>query len=243
MNKYQNGKERKTREEKMMQSFFKNTIKQPRWYNVSQCKTMRWMNTTTTTTNRNLLKAYRVLNVTSDATQDQIKLAYLKKVKATHPDQNPDSETAADDFIQIKNAYLTLQGFEMNDELKVEKSLLTQIKEAQARSDTNFGLDLLSDCVNDGKKLNATETEALCKLLSYSIDDCLSFYEESKVFINKEEESLGWNNILRRIRSEKQETSETMNELLQILDKMDKLGIAHDLALLESQIFTFFPLQ
>ena len=92
-------------------------------------------------------------------------------------------------------------------------------------------------------KLNATETEALCKLLSYSIDDCLSFYEESKVFINKEEESLGWNNILRRIRSEKQETSETMNELLQILDKMDKLGIAHDLALLESQIFTFFPLQ
>ena len=78
-----------------MQSFFKNTIKQSRWYNVSQCKTMRWMNTTTTTTNRNLLKAYRVLNVTSDATQDQIKLAYLKKVKATHPDQNPDSETAA----------------------------------------------------------------------------------------------------------------------------------------------------
>ena len=57
-----------------MQSFFKNTIKQSRWYNVSQCKTMRWMNTTTTTTNRNLLKAYRVLNVTSDATQDQIKL-------------------------------------------------------------------------------------------------------------------------------------------------------------------------
>ena len=194
------------------------------------------------TTNRNILKAYRTLNVSADANQDEIKSAYLKKVKETHPDQNPDSSSAAEDFIKIKNAYLTLQGFEISDAERVEKSLLTQIREAQAGYDMTFGYDLLTDCKTNDKKLKADEMEALCQLLSYSVDDCVALYESSRSFVNKEEESLAWNNILRRIRSEQQETSETMDQLLQILNKMDKLSIQHDLALLESQIFTFFPL-
>eukprot|EP00943_MAST-04B_sp_MAST-4B-sp1_P003615 g3615.t1 len=192
-------------------------------------------------TNRNVLTAQRVLNVTSESSQEQIKLAYLKKVKETHPDQNPNSETAAEDFIKIKQAYLTLQGFETDTELKVEKSLLTQIKEAQNRHDTAFGYELLEDCRCNKTKLEATEMEALCSLLSYTVNDCLELYETSKPFTNRNEESLAWNNILRRIRNEKLETSETMNEILEILNKMDKLSIKHDLALLESQIFTFFP--
>ena len=53
------------------------------------------------TTNRNILKAYRVLNVTSESSPEEIKTAYLKKVKETHPDQNPGSFTAAEDFIKV----------------------------------------------------------------------------------------------------------------------------------------------
>ena len=193
------------------------------------------------TTNRNILKAYRVLNVTSESSPEEIKTAYLKKVKETHPDQNPGSFTAAEDFIKVKQAYQALQGDGFVENLRVEKSLLTQIREAQAQSDVAFGLDLLDECRSEGKRLTSVETEALCGLLSFSVEDCLDFYESVKPFINTEEESLGWNNILRRIRSERQETSETMNTLLQILDKMDKMGIEHDLALLEQQIFTFFP--
>ena len=210
-------------------------------YSRVSCEAARSYKRYFVTTNRNILKAYRVLNVTPESSEEEIKTAYLKKVKETHPDQNPDSFTAAEDFMKVKQAYQTLQGDGFVENLRVEKSLLTQLREAQAQNDVSFAYDLLGECRSEGKRLTSVETEALCDLLSYSVEDCLEFYEDAKPFVNAEEESLGWNNILRRIRSERQETSETMNVLLQILDKMDKMGIEHDLALLEQQIFTFFP--
>ena len=48
---------------------------------------------------------YEVLGVKSDATQDEIKLAYRKLAKKHHPDLNPGSKTNEDRFKEISAAY------------------------------------------------------------------------------------------------------------------------------------------
>lgn len=47
---------------------------------------------------------FRVLEISSSSTLEQIKKAYRKKAKELHPDRNP-SPTAHEDFIQVNEAY------------------------------------------------------------------------------------------------------------------------------------------
>jgi len=54
-----------------------------------------------------LADPYRVLGVASDATQEEIKLAYRKRTKELHPDVNP-SPDAADRFRRVNRAYAVL---------------------------------------------------------------------------------------------------------------------------------------
>jgi hypothetical protein len=48
---------------------------------------------------------YRILGLPPGAGTDDIKRAYRKKAKATHPDTNPASETADADFVELNKAY------------------------------------------------------------------------------------------------------------------------------------------
>ncbi len=55
-----------------------------------------------------LTECYRVLELTPQATLEEIKSAYRQLVKRYHPDRNPGDRQAADRFIQINQAYETL---------------------------------------------------------------------------------------------------------------------------------------
>ena len=51
---------------------------------------------------------YDLLGVSRDATQDEIKRAFRKKARATHPDANPDDPAAEQHFREIAQAYEVL---------------------------------------------------------------------------------------------------------------------------------------
>ena len=55
-----------------------------------------------------LSECYRILELTPQATLEEIKSAYRQLVKRYHPDRNPGDRQAAERFIQINQAYETL---------------------------------------------------------------------------------------------------------------------------------------
>lgn len=59
-------------------------------------------------------KYYKILGVPLNATQEQIKKAYMEKVKIWHPDRNKSPE-APKKFKEIKEAYEILSGKEKDN--------------------------------------------------------------------------------------------------------------------------------
>jgi tetratricopeptide (TPR) repeat protein len=61
-----------------------------------------------------LSECYRILELTPQATLEEMKSAYRQLVKRYHPDRNPGDRQAAERFIQINQAYETLlEAFEL----------------------------------------------------------------------------------------------------------------------------------
>ena len=52
---------------------------------------------------------YRILNVASSASADEIKKAFRKSALKYHPDKNAGSQLAAEKFSEIQEAYLVLK--------------------------------------------------------------------------------------------------------------------------------------
>lgn len=59
---------------------------------------------------------YRILEVTPDASEEQIKKSYRKLVKKYHPDQHPDDQEAARHFRDISEAYNVLSDHQKRSE-------------------------------------------------------------------------------------------------------------------------------
>ncbi|WP_149865382.1 J domain-containing protein, partial [Listeria monocytogenes] len=55
----------------------------------------------------NLTWCYQILELTADATEQEIKLAYRKLARKYHPDLNPGDRNAEDRFKQVAQAYQT----------------------------------------------------------------------------------------------------------------------------------------
>ena len=51
---------------------------------------------------------YEVLDIARDATQEQIRAAYVQKSKELHPDLNPNEPLTHEKFIRMTEAYNTL---------------------------------------------------------------------------------------------------------------------------------------
>ena len=77
-------------------------------------------------------------------------------------------------------------------------------------------------------------------VLGLSPDDTMDFYLRVRhVFLDGAEEAKSWNNVLRTVNAG-EESYATMDELLRILDVMDKHGIQPELSLMQ-EVFTYFP--
>ena len=59
---------------------------------------------------------YEVLEVSKEASQDEIKRAYRKLAQQLHPDANPDNPSAEDRFKDVSEAYATLSNEEQRTE-------------------------------------------------------------------------------------------------------------------------------
>ena len=59
---------------------------------------------------------YKVLDVSKDASQDEIKRAYRKLAQQLHPDANPDNPKAEERFKDVSEAYATLSNEEQRTE-------------------------------------------------------------------------------------------------------------------------------
>ncbi len=66
---------------------------------------------------------YKVLGVSKDSSQEEIKRAYRKLAQRLHPDANPDDPTAEDRFKDVSEAYATLS----NEEHRAEYDQIRQM--------------------------------------------------------------------------------------------------------------------
>ena len=57
---------------------------------------------------QNFRNYYQILDISKDASVDEIKKAYRKLSREKHPDKNPDNPQAVNEFIQITKAYTIL---------------------------------------------------------------------------------------------------------------------------------------
>ena len=184
--------------------------------------------------------ARRILKVGPEATKTEVTKAYRKAALRTHPDHS-NAPNAAEEFLKVQNAYDHLRQT-FSGEVNRELTVSDQIVEALQKRDSLFGERLLNTLKSGDEKLNAIDMENLVSLTALSTEDTATFYKESRgAFLTPEDEVMSWNNLLKKIRREKPESSETMNEILHVLNVMDReLRIQPDLAVME-QIFEYFP--
>ena len=60
---------------------------------------------------------YKLLNITKNTTQEEIKIAYRKRAHELHPDKNKNTDTT-EQFQKLNKAYETLSDFNVDEEIK-----------------------------------------------------------------------------------------------------------------------------
>lgn len=104
---------------------------------------------------------YQILDISISASADEIKAAYRKKSKETHPDLNKDDVEAESKFKKISEAYETLSD-------PIKKS----IYDKKFNSNNSFFDDVFSNIFNS-KKPNKPRGDDIGVLISLEIDDII----------------------------------------------------------------------
>lgn len=103
---------------------------------------------------------YDILQVSKQATDDQIKRAYRKLALKFHPDKNPGNEEATKKFAEINNAYEVLADREKRgvyDQYGEEG--LKQQQQGGGRGGGGFGQDIFSQFFGGGFRFGNEEEE------------------------------------------------------------------------------------
>jgi DnaJ family protein B protein 11 len=103
---------------------------------------------------------YDILQVSKQATDDQIKRAYRKMALKFHPDKNPGNEEATKKFAEINNAYEVLADREKRgvyDQYGEEG--LKQQQQGGGRGGGGFGQDIFSQFFGGGFRSGDEEEE------------------------------------------------------------------------------------
>lgn len=103
---------------------------------------------------------YDILQVSKQATDDQIKRAYRKLALKFHPDKNPGNEEATKKFAEINNAYEVLSDREKRgvyDQYGEEG--LKQQQQGGGRGGGGFGQDIFSQFFGGGFRFGGEEDE------------------------------------------------------------------------------------
>ncbi len=82
---------------------------------------------------------YRVLGVSKDATQDEIKRAYRKKAKENHPDLHPNDPEASKRMNEINEAYDMLMNPEKYAQRRAQEQQAQQARQAYQQQQQSWG--------------------------------------------------------------------------------------------------------
>jgi len=89
---------------------------------------------------------YKILNVATDASADDIKKSYLDLAKKYHPDTAPGDTELADKFKDISEAYRTLSNVKKRQQYDIENGIITQQQASYTEVDPEFkNEDVYSD--------------------------------------------------------------------------------------------------
>lgn len=103
---------------------------------------------------------YDVLQVSKQATDDQIKRAYRKMALKFHPDKNPGNDEATKKFAEINNAYEVLADKEKRGVYdKYGEEGLKQQQQGGGRGGGGFGQDIFSQFFGGGFRFSGEEEE------------------------------------------------------------------------------------
>ena len=200
------------------------------------------------------LPAHRVLGIDSKSDVEDVKKAYRKLLFQTHPDHGGDSAS----FLRVKQAFDTLMArhdpsrARRADGMVSEDSLAKTFREAVNGGDETTAWEIWGIFLSSSDKDERVSKDVMELYLQlcgqtqagYIVAlDALFQLRDSGTFGSHPDivpEDEAYNMLLWHI-AQTPETWGRMDDVLNVLARMDELHIQPDLALLESQLFTFFP--
>jgi len=81
---------------------------------------------------------YKILNVSTDATFDEIRQSYLNLAKTYHPDVNIGDNTQEEKFKELSEAYQVLSDPKKKEKYDLENGIMLKAQKAKQRIDPNF---------------------------------------------------------------------------------------------------------
>ena len=111
---------------------------------------------------------YKILGISSSASQEEIKKAYRREARKWHPDQNPGNPEAEKRFKEIQNAYEVLKNAESRETYdRYGHTAYTESSERQSTSPFSHTFKDIFNGSAENQTLNQKETIRLFKSFSF----------------------------------------------------------------------------